>query len=105
MEDQKAKLDHLRAIPALTVVESHRQPCHILGMETSIIKAVLVEAGRPLRVQLYYVTVNHGEDPIFLFDEKATPDLVAATVIDTLTEEEARGFGFQTGDIRIVTDA
>ena len=86
-------------------MEPDRQPCHILGMETSIIKAVLVEAGRPLRVQLYYVTVNHGEDPIFLFDEKATPDLVAATVIDTLTEEEARGFGFQPGDIRIVTDA
>jgi len=74
-------------------------------METSIIKAVLVEAGRPLRVQLYYVTVNHGEDPIFLFDEKATPNLVAATVIDTLTEEEARGFGFQPGDIRNVSDA
>ena len=73
-------------------------------METSIVKAVLVEAGS-LRVQLYYVTVNHGEDPIFLFDEKATPNLVAATVIDTLTEEEARGFGFQPGDIRIVTDA
>ena len=86
-------------------MEPDRQPCHILGMETSIIKAVLVEAGRPFRVQLYYVTVNHGEDPIFLFDEKATPDLVAATVIDTLTEEEARGFGFQPGDIRIVTDA
>jgi hypothetical protein len=86
-------------------MEPDRQPCHILGMETSIIKAVLVEAGRPLRVQLYYVTVNHGEDPIFLFDEKATPNLVAATVIDTLTEEEARGFGFQPGDIRIVTDA
>jgi hypothetical protein len=86
-------------------MEPDRQPCHILGMETSIIKAVLVEAGRPLRVQLYYVTVNHGEDPIFLFDEKATPNLVAATVINTLTEEEARGFGFQPGDIRIVTDA
>ena len=75
-------------------------------METSIIKAVLAEAAkRPLRVQLYYVTVNHGEDPIFLFDEKATPDLVSATVIDTLTEEEARGFGFQPGDIRNITDA
>jgi hypothetical protein len=87
-------------------MEPDRQPCHILGMETSIIKAVLAEAAeRPLRVQLYYVTVNHGEDPIFLFDEKATPDLVSATVIDTLAEEEARGFGFQPGDIRIVTDA
>ena len=86
-------------------MEPGRQPCHIPGMETSIVKAVLVEAGRPFRVQLYYVTVNHGEDPIFLFDEKATPNLVAATVIDTLTEEEARGFGFQPGDIRNVSDA
>jgi hypothetical protein len=87
-------------------MEPDRQPCHIPAMETSIIKAVLAEAvERPLRVQLYYVTVNDGEDPIFLFDEKATPDLVSATVIDTLTEEEARGFGFPPGDIRNVTDA
>jgi len=57
-------------------------------METSIIKAVLVEAGRSIRVQLYYVTVNDGEDPIFFFNERdITPDLVTATVIDTLTEE------------------
>jgi hypothetical protein len=57
-------------------------------METSIIKAVLVEAGRSIRVQLYYVTVNDGEDPIFFFNERdVIPDLVTATVIDTLTEE------------------
>jgi len=42
--------------------------CHIPNMETSIIKAVLVEAGRSIRVQLYYVTVNDGEDPIFFFE-------------------------------------
>jgi hypothetical protein len=86
-------------------MEPDRQLCHIPGMETSIVKAVLVEAGS-LRVQLYYVTVNHGEDPISLFYEKdPTPDLVAATVIDTLTEGEARDFGFQHGDIRNVADA
>jgi hypothetical protein len=86
-------------------MEPDRQPCHIPGMETSIVKAVLVEAGRSLRVQLYYVTVNRGEDPISLFYEKdPTPDLVAATVIDTLTEGEAREFGFRHGDIRNVAN-
>jgi hypothetical protein len=85
-------------------MEPDCQPCHIQRMETSIIKAVLVETGHSVRVQLYYVTVNHGEDPIFLFNENdPTPDLVAATVIDTLTEEEARGFGFRPGEIRNVT--
>ena len=80
--------------------------CHIPNMETSIIKVVLVEAGRSIRVQLYYVTVNDGEDPIFFFNERdVTPDLVTATIIDTLTEEEAEGFGFRPGDIRNVADA
>lgn len=69
-------------------------------------KPRLLKPGRPLRVQLYHVTVNHGEDPIFLFNDKdPKPDLVAATVMDTLIEEEARGFGFQPGDIRNVADA
>jgi hypothetical protein len=41
----------------------------------------------------------------FLNERDVTPDLVTATVIDTLTEEEAEGFGFRPGDIRNVADA
>jgi hypothetical protein len=76
-------------------------------MVTYIIKAVLTEAGRPLRVQLYYVTVaTDADDPLSVFDgQDNTPDTVSAYVIHTLSEAEAEGFGFASGEVRDVANA
>jgi hypothetical protein len=87
-------------------LENGAGAAHIRWMQTSIIKAILKEAGKPLRVQLYYVTVNDGEDPMVVFNEQdVTPDLVSAMEIDDLTQEEAAGFGFVAGEVRNVSDA
>jgi hypothetical protein len=48
-------------------------------METSIIKGVVAEARRPLRVHLYYLTVEAGSDPVARCDEEDTiPDRIMA---------------------------
>jgi hypothetical protein len=75
-------------------------------METYLIKAVLREANRPLRVELYYVTVEKGADPLVALEAMDfTPDLVSPFIIHTLPEDEAIGFGFKEGEIRNVIDA
>ena len=83
-------------------MESARQECHILGMETRlktyIVEAVLREAGRPDHVEKYYVTVQDGENPLDAFDREDTaPDTVSARIVGTLSDKQAAGLAFRRG--------
>lgn len=89
----------------MTALEARSEVCHIRRMETHIIKATLKDV-RGVRVQLYYVTVHPGGDPLAVFDQQdATPDTTTAVSLGRLTAEEAASFNFPIGHVRNVADA